>query len=181
MNINVKLLLISLTGFIAIFIISLVGTFWYYNNTKQEQLEKIIIGAKHDFEVAMAAKKKVWLTNALQIANNSKIKEAVSNQDRKKAGIVLNQLGKTFKENTGFKNVKVHIIDKDLNSFYKSWAPEKYGEKLGYSKGYAFVKKTKKSVAAMEISSKGMRLKGLFPIFNNDKFFGIANFEGGLR
>ncbi|MBM9515267.1 methyl-accepting chemotaxis protein [Desulfobulbus marinus] len=33
----------------------------------------------------------------------------------------------------------------------------------------------------MEPSSKGVRLKGLFPIRSSDEFIGIANFEGGLN
>jgi len=181
MKLKTKLLLINLVGFIIIFIISLAGTFYYFNIEKQIRFKKEVTKAKQNFNVAMTAKKKVWLTNALQIANNSEIKNAVVHKNRKQAGKVLNQLGRTFKDNTGFKNVKVHIIDKNLNSFYKSWAPEKYGEKLNYSKGYAFVKETKKSFCAMEISSKGLRLKGLFPIFDNNEFIGIANFEGGLN
>ncbi len=181
MKLNAKLLLISLSGLVIIFILSFIGTFLYYNNAKQKQIKQAVIKAQQNFDFAMAAKKKVWLTNSLQIANNSEIKNAVINQERQTAGKVLNQLGKTFKSNTGFKNVKVHIIDKDLNSFYKSWAPDKFGEKLNISKGYTFVKKTKKAAAAMEISSKGIRLKGLFPIFDKDRFIGISNFEGGLN
>lgn len=129
----------------------------------------------------MEAKKKVWQTNALQVANSSEVKKALIENDREIANNVLKQLGKVFKENTGFKNVQVHLIDKNLNSFYKSWAPDKFGEKLTHSKGYSLVKSTKKSFVAMEMSSKGIRLKGLFPILDNTKFIGIANFEGGLN
>lgn len=42
-------------------------------------------------------------------------------------------------------------------------------------------KKTQKPLITMEESSKGLRLKGLFPIMKNGKFLGIANFEGGLN
>jgi methyl-accepting chemotaxis protein len=140
-----------------------------------------VAAARQDFEVAMAAKKKVWQTNALQVANNSEVRKAILDNDREKINLILKQLGNIFKTSTGFKNVQVHLIDKDLKSFYKSWAPDKYGEKLDYSKGYALVKETKKSFVAMEMSSKGIRLKGLFPIFEEGNFIGIANFEGGLN
>lgn len=101
--------------------------------------------------------------------------------DRQKADQVLKALGGVFKKNTGFKNVQIHLIDGDLNSFYKSWAPEKFGESLTYSKGYARVKQTGNSLVAMEMSSKGIRLKGLFPVTEDGTFIGIANFEGGLN
>lgn len=181
MKLNAKLLFISITGFVVIFCISLVSTFIYYNNVKQERINKTVQSVRQNFEVAMAAKKKVWQTNALQVANNLEVKKALLNNDRERANKILKQLGKVFKENTGFKNVQVHLIDKDLNSFYKSWAPDKFGEKLTHSKGYSLVKSTKKSFVAMEMSSKGLRLKGLFPIFDGTQLIGVANFEGGLN
>lgn len=181
MKLNTKLLVISVAGFVSIFVISLAGTVMYYTHLKKTQIQKIALAATQNFEVAMDAKKKVWQTNALQVANNSEVKKALLEMDHERADRILKQLGKVFKENTGFKNVQVHLIDKDLNSFYKSWDPEKYGEKLSHSRGYALVKETKKSFVAMEMSSKGLRLKGLFPIFDGSGFIGIANFEGGLN
>jgi methyl-accepting chemotaxis protein len=181
MNLNVKLLSISIAGFIIIFCVSLVATIVYYNNVKQVRINEAVQSARQNFEVAMTAKKKVWQTNALQVANSSEVKKALTENDRERANKVLKQLGKVFKENTGFKNVQVHLIDKDLNSFYKSWAPDKFGEKLTHSKGYSLVKSTKKSFVAMEMSSKGIRLKGLFPVIDGTTFIGIANFEGGLN
>ncbi len=181
MKLNTKLLSITIAGFIIIFCISLAATIVYYNNVKQVRINKAVQSARQNFEVAMAAKKKVWQTNALQVANSSEVKTALLENDRERASKVLKQLGKVFKENTGFKNVQVHLIDKDLKSFYKSWAKDKFGEKLTHSKGYALVKSTKKSFVAMEMSSKGIRLKGLFPVLDGATFLGVANFEGGLN
>ncbi|MCG8618867.1 MAG: methyl-accepting chemotaxis protein [Desulfobacterales bacterium] len=181
MKLKAKLLSISIAGFMVIFCVSLMATLTYYNRVKHERMAKAVQSARKNFEVAMAAKKKVWQTNALQIANSSEVRKAFLENDRERADRVLKQLGRLFKENTGFKNVQVHLIDKDLNSFYKSWAPEKFGEKLTHSKGYARVKSLKKSFVAMEMSSKGLRLKGLFPILDGSTFIGIANFEGGLN
>ncbi|MCG8689262.1 MAG: methyl-accepting chemotaxis protein [Desulfobacterales bacterium] len=181
MKLNAKLLFLSVTGFIVIFCVSLAATFAYYNNVKQAKIDEAVQSAQQNFDVAMSAKKKVWQTNALQVANNLEVKKALLDKDREKANKVLKQLGKVFKENTGFKNVQVHLIDKDLNSFYKSWAPDKFGEKLSHSKGYSLVKSSNKSFVAMEMSSKGIRLKGLFPVVEGSNFIGIANFEGGLN
>jgi len=181
MRLNTQLIFISIIGFALIFIVSLVGTFVYYENVKEEQVKRSVSEASQNFTVAMAAKKKVWQTNALQVANNPEVIQALLNKDRDRANRILKELGKVFKENTGFKNVQVHLIDRDLMSFYKSWAPNNFGEALSDSKGYALVKRTGKSFAAMEMSSKGLRLKGLFPIFHNHEFLGIANFEGGLN
>lgn len=181
MTLKAKLITISMVGTAAILLISLTGIFMYYNRIKTSRIEKTVAEARRHFEVAMEAKKKVWQTNALQIAVNKETRESVFQQDRKRADALLKELGTVFKANTGFKNVQVHLIGKDLTSFYKSWNPEKFGEGLTYSKGYARVRQTGESSAAMEISSKGLRLKGLFPITHQGTFIGIANFEGGLN
>jgi methyl-accepting chemotaxis protein len=181
MNLNGKLLIMSLAGFVVIFGISLAITYVYYTNVKEQRIAKILQESEHNLEVAMAAKKKVWRTNALQIANNSQLQQAIMDKNREKADAILSELGQNFKQNTGFNNVKVHLIDKSLHSFYKSWAPESFGESLRYSQGYSLVKRTWKPAVAMEVSQKGMRLKGLFPMVLDGELVGIANFEGGLN
>ncbi|WP_022665797.1 methyl-accepting chemotaxis protein [Desulfospira joergensenii] len=181
MKLKAKLLIISGTGFVVIFCASLVATFFYYKNIKQAQINEVVQSARQNFEVAMEAKKKVWQTNALQVANNLEVKKAFQENNRERANRLLKQLGDVFKKNTGFKNVQIHLIDTDLKSFYKSWAPDRFGEELTYSKGYAQVKSTGKSFVAMEMSSKGLRLKGLFPVLDGQRFLGIADFEGGLN
>lgn len=151
-----------------------------------KNIESIIItdqskSMKVDLTNAMEAKKKVWLTNALQIANNPIIVKAMAEGDRRTCIAILDHYGNIFKENTGFQNVNVHLIDKNLKSFVKSWNAGSYGESLLYSSAYKKIKETKKSFVINEYSPKGLRLKGLFPVTRNGEFIGIANFEGGLN
>ena len=181
MKLRTKLLVISSVGIIITFAVSLAASYFYYSSEKQDRVRRAVEMARHNFDVAMKAKEDVWQTNALQVASNEKIVTALVENDRELAHEVLSSLGMMFKENTGFRNVQVHLIDKDLNSFYKSWNKDKFGESLSYSRGYSQVKSTGKSFVAMEMSSKGLRLKGLFPIRHDGQFLGIANFEGGLN
>src|SRR3989339_16919 len=127
------------------------------------------------------AKKDTWLSNALQIAFNKNVIDALDAGDREKTIEILKHYGKTFKENTNFKNVEIHVIDSELNSFVKSWDIKSHGENLTYSEAYKEIKKNRKPLITMEPSSKGLRLKGLFPVLKEDRFLGIANFEGGLN
>ncbi len=181
MKLRTKLFAISLGGVAVTALCSVAATTYYLNVQKDRIVLETVQEARHNFQVAMEAKKKVWQTNALQVANNEKIITALLDEDRETAHGVLSNLGKVFKENTGFKNVQVHLIDSNLHSFYKSWDNDSFGEPLTYSKGYAVVKSTGSSRVAMEMSSKGIRLKGLFPVTYQGKFLGIANFEGGLN
>jgi methyl-accepting chemotaxis protein len=181
MKLSRKFLIINLSALAVLLLVILTIGFSYYNNIREETIEKEVESVKKVYQDALDAKKEIWIGNALLIANNPKVKSSLLDTNRADLGAVLNTIGKSFKENTGFKNINVHIIDRNLRSFYKSWAPGQYGESLDYSEGYQLVKQTKEARVAMEVSPKGLRLKGLFPIFDEGRFIGIANFEGGLN
>jgi methyl-accepting chemotaxis protein len=181
MKLNSKLITISFSGILAILAVSLVFIFFHFSNLENEVAQKKGVEIKDEFSRLMDAKKDVWLTNSLQIAQNSEVKQALKANDREKAFEVISNLGKIFKNNTNFKNVAVHIITKDKKSFLKSWNFKSHGELLDYSAGFENVIKTGKSFCAMEVSPLGLRLKGLFPVFDNQEIIGIINFEGGLN
>lgn len=136
---------------------------------------------RSELKQALSAKEDVWLTNALQIAFNPIISGAMEQGDRQTCIQILNHYSSVFKDNTGFKNVQVHLIDSQLRSFVKSWDPDSFGESLDYSPGYKKVAQSRKPLVTMEVSSKGLRLKGLFPVIVDGVFTGIVNFEGGLN
>ena len=148
---------------------------------KKMTLEKKSQTLRTTLNQNMLAKKKVWLTNALQIANNPIVKQAVLQNDRETLKKTLARYGEIFKKYTGFKNVKIHVIDRNLRSYVKTWAPDDFGEPLDYSAAYKKVKASGAPLVAMEPSSKGLRLKGLFPIMHEGQFNGLVDFEVGLN
>ncbi len=148
---------------------------------ESDTLLKKATAFKTELQNSLIAKNKVWLTNALQIAKNPVIEEGMFNVDRDKCIKILQKYDGIYKKNTGFKNVKFHLIDKELKSFVKSWKPKSFGEELNYSEAYKEVKNSQKPLVTAEVSEKGLRLKGLFPVTYNSKFIGIVNFEGGLN
>ena len=152
-----------------------------YTDIRESSLQRTVSQIRTQFSDALAAKKDVWLTNALQIAENPVIERAMRDGDRRTAIEILNQYSTLFQENTGFNNVQVHLIGDDLRSFVKSWAPEDYGESLEYSDAYAELAQTRSAIVTLEPSPKGLRLKGLFPVTVDGDLVGMANFEGGLN
>ncbi len=168
-------LIISTSIVISIFVYRQVNAI---KNGKIPKTKKIMTDT---FYGVFNAKKDTWLTNALQIASNPNIIDALETSDRGEAIKTLKKYHKIFKDNTGFKNVAIHLINSDLTSFVKSWKPSSYGESLNYSRAYKKVKATRKALVTMEESPKGLRLKGLFPVMDNGTFLGIADFEGGLN
>ncbi len=180
---KIKNRLLTLNVAIVTILLVLMGTYGYVkmqsvSSATKEEAANVL---KTQMNNALQAKQKVWLTNALQIACNPIIKQAMAVGDRDKCFNLLNEYGNIFKSNTGFRNVQVHLIDKNLHSFVKSWDQKSYGEDLSYSDAYKQVAKTHKPLVTTEVSPKGLRLKGLFPVMKDGKFVGIANFEGGLN
>lgn len=172
--------------FLIIATITITVFFVIYMNNKFSALEKEVLNKeltllKTELDDAISQKETVWLTNALLIANNPALQQFVAQGDRDDVIKLLGQYSKNFKENTNFKNVKIHIIDKDLNSFVKSWSAEDYGEALDYSDAYREVLTTGEGLTTCEEDPNGLRLKGLFPIRYKNQIVGIVNFEGGLN
>ncbi|HKK47750.1 MAG TPA: methyl-accepting chemotaxis protein [Alkalispirochaeta sp.] len=129
----------------------------------------------------LSAKSDVWLTNALQIAENPMIIDAIAENDRQAAISILNRYNTVFRENTNFRNVQVHLIDDQQRSFVKSWNPDQFGEELSYSPAYRRVLDQATALVTMEPSPQGLRLKGLFPVRRDGEVLGLVNFEGGLN
>jgi len=181
LTIRIKIIFILFGIFILSSLIIIPYVLNKLSTIEDETLLRTTTSFKAELQNALIAKDKVWMTNALQIANNPLIEEAMSSGDRDTCISVLKKYSGIYKKNTGFKNVKFHLIDKDLKSFVKSWKSNSFGEELSYSDAYKEVKNNQKPIVTPEVSSKGLRLKGLFPVFFNKIFVGIVNFEGGLN
>ena len=142
--------------------------------TEQEKSFRIILNDQ------IVSKKNTWITNAMLLAKNRLIVDALIADDREKLISIVAGIGKLYRENTPFKKVNVHIVDKDLKSIVKSWDAKKYGEKVTL-KSYKKVLNSKKPLATFEESPKGLRLRSIFPIFSGDKLIGLLDFSGGIN
>ncbi len=181
MSIRMKTLLLSLM----LLVIMAAGLIPYavvqIRSSKDFSHRQTAVSLSREVEKAIIAKEDVWLTNALQIAANPIIVESMRLKERGGAVAVLNEYGEKFKEQTNFHNVRVHLIDSNMQSFIKSWDSESFGESLDYSSAYRTVSTTREPLVTMEYAPNGIRLKGLFPVMDGDDYLGITNFEGGLN
>lgn len=181
MKIRGKILVLFSIIIVVFFAISVPYVYFQFVHIRENTFENTVETMKMELQNALSAKDDVWLTNALQLANNPIISEAMYEGDRQTCIDVLNRYSSLFAENTSFNNVQVHLIDKELTSFVKSWTADEYGESLEYSSAYQHVIRTRQPLVTPEQSPKGMRLKGLYPVSYNDQVVGIVNFEGGLN
>ncbi|MFW5695314.1 MAG: methyl-accepting chemotaxis protein [Alkalispirochaeta sp.] len=155
---------------------------WFqYSRIADQTLSDTADAFRRTLESELSAKRDVWLTNALQIAENPMIVDAMDDDDRQAAIAILNRYNTVFRENTNFRNVQVHLIDSQQRSFVKSWDPEQHGEELSYSPAYRRVLREATALVTMEPSPQGLRLKGMFPVRSDGEVIGLVNFEGGLN
>ncbi|MEA1918030.1 MAG: cache domain-containing protein, partial [Campylobacterota bacterium] len=134
------------------------------------------------FTAALESKESVCITNALNIANNYHVVNALKTADREVAIDGLNTLSKSYKDNTDFKNIKVHVHDANAHSFLRAWKPTKFGDDLsGFRQTVNEVKKSHKAIVAVELGRAGLVLRGLAPVMDGSEYLGSVEFMQGLN
>jgi methyl-accepting chemotaxis protein len=94
----------------------------------------------------------------------------------------LQSITESYKQNTKFKNIKIHIHDKDVRSFVRVWKPNKYADDLtGFRHTIVAVKADKKPLATIELGRAGLVLRGLAPVIEKGEYLGSVEFMQGLN
>ncbi len=175
-KIQIPIILVILLGFV-------VFTLREYSSIDDLKKETYSQETK-SFNIALndqiISKKNVWITNAMLLSKNHRLINAILADDRGSLKILLAGIGKLYRENTPFKKVSVHIVDKDLKSIIKSWKPESFGEKVALN-SYKKVLSSKKPLVTFEESSKGLRLRSVFPVFSGSELIALLDFSGGIN
>jgi len=166
----IGVLIISLSAYVSI------------GDIREDVYQKETLLLKNYLNNALDEKESVGLTNALMLSQNPIIKEALLENNRDLAYKELQKYEKIFKENTKFKNIKIHIHDAKVHSFLRSWKPQKYGDDLhSFRETIIEVKKTHKPLVAVEVGKAGMTIRGLAPIMQNGTYIGSIEFMQGFN
>ena len=128
---------------------------------------------------------KYWIgrTNAITLAKNRLIHKALKEKDRELAYKVLKDYVADLKNNSKFKNIKIHIHTKDNHSFLREWKPSKFGDDLSsFRKTVVQVNRLKKPITSFEIGRQGLSLRAVTPIIDKDgNHLGSLEFIQGLN
>jgi len=130
----------------------------------------------------LSTKYNIGLTNAINISSNFNVVQALKNDDKKLAIDGLEKLINVYKQNTPYKNIKIHIHTKDVKSYLRQWKPNKNGDDLS-SFRYTIneVKRTQKPLVAIELGRAGMVIRGIAPIIKDDTYLGSVEFMQGFN
>ena len=177
-KIHIPLISAILIGMILILISAFTSIKEIKHDVYQKEQESLFIYIKNQF----TSKLDVGLTNAINIASNFDVIEALSHDNRAFAVDGLKKLADIYKESTDYKNIKIHIHTKDVKSYLRHWNPEKYGDDLtSFRHTINKVKETKKPLAAIEVGVAGMVIRGLSPVIKQDEYLGSVEFIQGFN
>ncbi|MEA2111604.1 MAG: methyl-accepting chemotaxis protein [Campylobacterota bacterium] len=181
MSISTKIHIPILVAMIIGFVVILVQSFLSLNEMEKTALKK----ESEKFQVILndqiQSKNNVWLTNAIQLSMNQDIQNGLADGDREVLTDVFSGIGQIYRDNTPFKKVNIHLLDSSLNSFFKSWKPSSFGESWKNFASYKEVLRTKKPLVTFEEDAKGLRLRGVAPIYKDSQFLGLLDFSGGVN
>ena len=152
----------------------------------QKVKEKVFQSQKKDmthiFKLKLDGKKKICMTNAINLSYNKYVIDALAKNDRNIAINGLKNLSKVFKEYTFFRRIKIHIHTANVHSLVRLWNLKKYGDDLsGFRETINYVAKTHKPLKAFEIGKAGLLLRGIAPVMKNGEYLGSVEFIQGLN
>ncbi len=177
-KIHIPLISVLLLGLIVIFFVSIDGLNKIESDVFSKEETQLTDFYSHKFQ----AKMDIAISNAINIAQNYSVVSSLKENNREIAINGLKTIIDDFKNNTKFKNIKIHIHDKNIVSFVRLWKPKKFGDDLsGFRKTIVEVKKTQKPLAAIEIGRAGLVLRGLSPIIWEGQYLGSVEFMQGLN
>ncbi|QDF28237.1 methyl-accepting chemotaxis protein [Halarcobacter anaerophilus] len=176
-KLNLSILISSIAGLVIAF-----GIFSFYlNNVKVNVYKESSSNMNSIVKQKLSAKEEICISNAVSIANDGKIIEALKSRDREGLISIMQKLSKDFKNNTNFKNIKVHIHDDKGDSFLRSWNPKSFGDNLLKREAVLSVHTNKKAVVGTEIGISNVNLVGVAPIIKDDEFIGSIEFKAGYN
>ncbi|MGA1931449.1 methyl-accepting chemotaxis protein [Arcobacter sp. YIC-464] len=168
-------LLMLVVGYIVLDYYKKILTLEVYESVQKDlnNLSKSKIQAKFD----------VGISNAISISNDGEIKKALELNEREYAINALENLSKSMKESTPFKNIKVHIHTKDSHSFLRSWKIDKFGDDLSsFRASVVKVNTTKQAVNTFEVGKAGLSIRAVVPVFDsNNMHLGSLEFMQGIN
>ncbi len=176
-KIHLPLILSLLFGLALIVMTSISGLKTIENDVYHKEAHEIKILVDKSIE----AKKDLVLTNVLSLAQNRDFQTALRTNSKELALQSGQELLQSFKNNSNFKNVKIHIHTKDAKSFLRVWSPEKNGDDLSsFRHTVNHVIKTKKPLSAIEVGRAGLTFRGLSPVFDGENYLGSIEFMMGF-
>ena len=116
-------------------------------------------------------KKNATLTMAISYSHNKELKEALKTNNPKL--LKINDFLNDIESRTDFNNVWIHVVDKDGNSFQRSWSKKSGDNLLKIRKEVSKMIISPEVISTISVGIFDITFKAMVPIFENGEFLGI--------
>jgi len=158
------------------------NTYLELHDIEQKSRADMVKQMKLYVQQGLEEKKQIGLTNAINLSLNRSVQQALKQNDRKMIFEYLNTLSTQFAKNTNYKNIKIHIHDKDVKSFVRHWKPTQFGDDLSsFRDSLNHVKSHRQPISVIEPGRAGMLIRGVAPILEGKEYLGSVEFIQGFN
>ena len=162
-----KVILLIITIAVVALISSFVILNWFANQATQDtysKTKKELISLANN---RLNSQMDIGISNAIALSSNADLLVALGEDDKDLAFEIFSSVSDNYKDNTNFKNMKIHIHTADLLSFLRVWASNENGDDLKESRpSIGEVKKTIKPVNGFEIDETGLSIHSIVPVID---------------
>ena len=157
----------------------LLYTSWQYIDFLKSKRDSLA-ASKHQMQALFMHKKvnsmilqkqKSTIAMALSIASDRHLAQNIKNKTIKEN--YYKSLIAKFREHTLYKNIWIQILDKDLNSLYRSWSPKRGDNISKIRHDLVNVVQTKKVTYSVSAGKFNLSIKAIVPLFIDDNIVGI--------
>ncbi|MEY4504318.1 MAG: hypothetical protein RL154_611 [Pseudomonadota bacterium] len=170
---NIPFFIIFVIGFVII----IANYLFSVKNITNDVYNAEAVKLKQFYDSQVERKTVVALTSAIALSGNHTVVDALKKNDRQIAINGLQTVINEYQASTDMKKVQIHIHDKDVHSFVRSWKLEKFGDDLkGFRQTLVKLAENKKPIAEVEVGVAGLVLRGMAPVVQNGDYLGSIEF-----
>ncbi len=179
-SVKVKLLILIILVSILAIVVVFGYSLWYKKSLKKETIDKFKVSLKAQLDTQYLKKKDIGISNVVAFSKDQWIVNFTKSYDSLSLSRLLKEVGKTYRENTSFHNIKIQVNDPNHIPLIKNWKNKKKYEKPENRPTLKKVKATKKALVSFEVNQDGLLLRGIAPILDTGFYFGSVEFIQGL-
>jgi len=147
----------------------------YIENRKENYQESIYQAEAYKMQKnvleLIETKEKATVAIALSLAKDSALKEYLKND--KLPLYYYKNIINSYKESTHYKNIWIQVIDKNLNSLYRSWTSEKDDNLHHIRKDLATALNSRKVIIGISSGKYDLTISAIVPIIEDSKVVGL--------
>ncbi len=158
----------------------------YFTNQNQEKMELKIDSYLTELDDIINEKKNLVMTSAIILSKEESIKKCLRTNNRDQCLKYLTNIKKSLLNTSLFDDLRIHVHDRNLRSFYRLWDPKKENDSLiEFRNSLKVVKKTKLPISCIEVGRYSMLIRGISPVIDDDIYIGsieaITNFNSTIK